>query len=411
MIKKLITIFSFFSVITLMSCTESKEVHTISFFDYMYTYIQVNMYINESDKDEHAEVIEDIYKTYDALTNSFKPLEDSSEFIENIYSINQQIGETLEIDQLLYDILKTSIEYQEITNGNFDITLGKASRIWKNFIDNAPKEFKINEFIYVYTYDNERIYERFQVISIEESRIIAINSNNQEKAFDLNLIVFDHEVSSDIYEDTIQKINELNFDLNSVTLFTLDNKYYIKVEGQDAQLDLGAISKGYATELVKKYLIEQDVTYFSISVGSSTIALGKNINRPEENNHFNIGLTDPKKSSSLFRPSYGIIKLRDKVVTTSGNFEQYAVYQGRKYHHIISPVTKTPTRFYETVTIIGDDAGLLDALSTALFVMDNETFIDFYEMYKEQLRIEIIRYNENHSIDTFIETLIFEEKE
>ena len=411
MIKKFITVISIFSIMSLMACTESKEMYSISYFDYMYTYIQVNIYTTESDKKKHSNFIEDIYKRYDALTNSFKPLEDSSEFLENIYGINQNIGQTLEIDKALYEVLEFSLQYQEMTHGYFDITLGKASKIWKSLIDNAPKQFEVGAFIYVYSNDNEPINERFQVTSIEAESISVLDKNNQARSFDLNLIVFDYEISSSIYEQTIQQINELNFENNKVTLTIVDNKYFVKVEGKDAQLDLGAISKGYATELVKRYLIDHGVSYFSISVGSSTIALGKNINRPDENNHFNIGLMDPKKTKSLFRQAYGVIKLKDKVVTTSGNFEQYAVYEGRKYHHIISPITKMPTQFYETVTIVGDDAGLLDALSTALFVMDNETFLNFYEEYKEQLSIEIVRYNESNEIDTFLDTLIFEENE
>jgi thiamine biosynthesis lipoprotein len=204
-------------------------------------------------------------------------------------------------------------------------------------------------------------------------------------------------------------VNDLDISDSEVILTENDEQYFVELKGLNAQIDLGAISKGYTTEIVKNYLIDQNVEYFSISAGSSTIALGKNLNRPNEGYIFNVALSDPNTSKALFRPSYGLVKVKDVSVTTSGNFEQYAVFEGRRYHHIISPITKQPVSYYDALTVIGSNAGLLDALSTALFVMDENAFELFINENQDTLGIEVIRYNQDNSISTYLKDTFFED--
>ncbi|MGB0175249.1 MAG: FAD:protein FMN transferase, partial [Acholeplasmataceae bacterium] len=94
----------------------------------------------------------------------------------------------------------------------------------------------------------------------------------------------------------------------------------------------------------------------------------------------------------------------------SGNFEQYTLYEGIRYHHIISPFTYYPVNEYYALTITGNDAGLLDALSTALYVMDIETLTTFMENHQETLGIQLIAYVQDGSILRFTEDLYFEDK-
>jgi thiamine biosynthesis lipoprotein len=407
MIKKALLLVSLVLLGGLFACTETKDTYKLSYFDYMYTYIQMTLVTSEEDLKVHQAYIEDTLKTYDALTSSYLPLEEESKFLENVYSINQKIGQTVQIDKELYDVLHQARMYETLTEGHFNMLIGKASRIWKDLIQNSPKELSNLEYIFIHSQNNEVISKRAQVLSFDSDKV-EVNIEGDIVSLDRRSLVFDYEVSTKSFEEKVEAIKLLDMSDVSTELTTLDGKYFVKLNGKDAMLDLGAMSKGYTIGLIDTYLKEMGITYYSISAGSSTISVGQNINRANENYVFNIALTHPNTAVQSFSEPYGLIKIKDQSISTSGNFEQYTTYQGVKYHHIISPFTLYPVQFYETLTLVGSDASLLDALSTAMFVMNVDTFDAFLLQHQTDLSIEIIRYNKDQSIETFINSLFFE---
>ncbi|MFA6801005.1 MAG: FAD:protein FMN transferase, partial [Acholeplasmataceae bacterium] len=303
---------------------------------------------------EYKADIEDIFKTYHDLTSNYNVLPVSSTYLENIFSINQKIGQKLEIDEPLYMILKQAEEIKTLTNGYFDISIGKAIDLWKSIIEND--------------YD-------------------------------------DNIVSDEDFELVTTAIEALDFSSNQVILSEEEGHYYIETKGDNVKLDLGAISKGYATQRAVEYLEDNNVTYYFINSGSSSLFMGKNSNL--ERDYFNIGLTCPICSA---KGSYGTIKnVMNQSVTTSGDYEQYVLHDDLRYHHIISPVTKMPMQYYHTVTLVGDDAGLLDALSTALFSMPEDVFASWMLEHQVSLNLSYVRFNIDETISqSLLDDLIFE---
>lgn len=408
-IKKIgLMIIVFAIAITFSACDTSEEMHSVTFYDYMYTSITLSLYTTEDKADAHFEVIKDMYAMYDALTNNYEGLPSDSSYLENIYTINQQKDVTLEIDIELYELIQEALSIQTLTEGYFNIGLGKPVKAWKALISNTPSDVTIGTNLYVRTYDSAPVYATYEVKAVTDTTY-ELSDGETTDVYEINKLIYDIEVTQNAFEQTMAIIDAMSIENNVILLEEANNTYYITISGSDIELDVGAFSKGYTTEKVKQYLLEQDATYFSISAGSSTISVGQNINRPSQDEVYIVSLTDPITSLPFFKEPYGIIHIKNQSLATSGNFEQYTMYEGKRYHHLISPFTLSPTHDYAALTIIGDDAGLLDALSTALFVMPKDVFDRFMETHQASLHIQVIRYNTDNTIDTFISDLYFED--
>jgi FAD:protein FMN transferase len=364
-LKKIIGfIYILLSVFVLYACNNQEStnedgpgIYSYGTYDYMDTYISINYFANNYvEAQEHKDIFNQIYSLYHDISSSYEALNEDSVYLENVYSVNEKINQKVEIDIELYELLEKAEEIKVLTNGYFDVSIGKIVDIWKEVILNEDYTLK--------------------------------------------------EVSSAIYDDIITQINQIEVVENPYILTVEDGKYYVEITDEDVKIDLGALSKGYATQKVYDYLIEESVEYFSISAGTSSISVGKNYNR--DSRLFHISLANPVRVSNLDR-TYGMIYLSDIGVNTSGNYEQYFTYNNLRYHHIVSPKTKLPMQFYHTVTMIGDDAGLLDALTTALFSMEPSVFSTWVTDNQEALNIEIIRFNYDETIQTFLTSTVFEE--
>lgn len=412
-----------FSIFMLSGC-QSEKMYTFNFYDYMDTYIRVQMMApSESEANAYHEDIDAIFSMYHDLSTSYETLDNDSKYLENIYTLNQKVGQRLEIDKELYDLLVFSEEIKEMTEGYFDVSIGKAVDVWKDVMDAQTEGFEVGDHVYVYHYyDGEKTEENKVVVNQtgivesvlrdeeDESVILSVTLNVGESTITIDRNdAYKKEISKVIYDQAILDIETLDFSENSILLEEEQSKYYVTFSGKDIKVDLGAISKGYATQKVYEYIKALDIKNFSISSGTSSIVLGENQNRAEENFIFYVSLANPYQTEILDKDTYGTIKVKNLSVTTSGNYEQYVLYQGQRYHHIVSPFEKMPVQFYHTVTILGVDAGLLDALSTALFSMSPEVMSVWLAEHQESLDIEIIRFNQDLTIDTFLFNTEFEE--
>ncbi len=127
----------------------------------------------------------------------------------------------------------------------------------------------------------------------------------------------------------------------------------------DLKLDFGAIAKGYAIDKNIERLRKLNINNAIINAGGDLRAIGKHGERP-----WVIGIRDPRNEGV-----FASLKIQeDESVFTSGDYERYFEYQGKRYHHIIDPRTGSPAEETLSVTVIHSDAATADAASTALFI-------------------------------------------
>lgn len=136
--------------------------------------------------------------------------------------------------------------------------------------------------------------------------------------------------------------------------------------GDNQQIDLGAVGKGYACDVISAYLKEAGVDGAVASVGGSILAYGK---RNDSGDKWRIAVRDPDNESGYI----GTIRLDEGFVSTSGDYEKYFEKDGKRYHHILNAKTGYPAESdLRSVTVVCDSGALSDALSTACFILGEE---------------------------------------
>ncbi len=129
------------------------------------------------------------------------------------------------------------------------------------------------------------------------------------------------------------------------------------------ELDFGAIAKGYAIDRAVEVLKQQGITHAVVNAGGDIRTVGDHGGKP-----WKIAVRHPR----LANPVGWLDVDSDISIVTSGDYERFFDYKGRRYHHILNPKTGFPAMLNQSVTVVAPDAAQADALSTAMFVLDHE---------------------------------------
>ena len=159
-------------------------------------------------------------------------------------------------------------------------------------------------------------------------------------------------------EEDLQKASQhMNFD--AVVIDETVSSVYISEP--EVQLDVGAVAKGWAAQRVA----EKAPAGLLISVGGNVCATGP---KDKSGTPWVVGIQNPNGGDHYLHTLY----LNKGSLVTSGDYQRAYVVDGELYHHIIDPNTLYPSTLWRSVTILCDDSGLADALSTALFLLPLE---------------------------------------
>lgn len=235
---------------------------------------------------------EDNIKDIVKIVNDFDKISDNYQTrnVTNVFSINST-NESLTISDDLYGLLKTSFKVSDEGAKYFNPFIGSLSKKWKEALKNK------------------------QVLS------------------------------SDVIESELKKMNESSIE------FLDDLK--VKRNGE-AEIDLGAIAKGYTLDKIKDYLVTNNISHYLVDAGSSSILLGEKVS---EDGYFNVGI-------SGLTDAY--LNLKNCVISTSSNAIQGVEIDGVIYSHIINPLNGSAINLHDAVIVVGDKGYQGDALSTSL---------------------------------------------
>lgn len=290
--------------------TVEKNRYSKSYYDYFDTLSTVVGYEEEQAPfDENCALVAEKLEYYNKLYDIYHAYEG----VNNLYTVNKNAGiAPVEVDEAIIDLLEYCKEMYTLTEGFTNAAMGSVLEIWHDYRDDGNYD-PINA----------------KVPPMEELKAAAEHCNIDD-------VVIDREKST------------------------------VYLSDPEMSLDVGAIGKGFATEAIADMLIEMGIQNYSLNIGGNIRTIGT---KPDGNGWV-AGIQNPDTSSEesfLLR-----VSLSDIALVTSGSYQRYYYVGDVKYHHIIDPETLMPEDYFTSVSILTEDSGLADALSTACFTMSYE---------------------------------------
>ena len=160
---------------------------------------------------------------------------------------------------------------------------------------------------------------------------------------------------------SVEKVGFQNIILNKE-----NSTVFLKLKGM--KIGFGAIGKGYAADKAKDLLISKGVLSGIINASGDMNTWGKQPNGKE----WKVAITNPMDKNKVF----ALLPICNGAVVTSGNYEKYVKFNGKRFSHIIDPRTGYPSSGIISVTVFAPKAELADALATSVFVMGQEAGLD-----------------------------------
>jgi thiamine biosynthesis lipoprotein len=136
----------------------------------------------------------------------------------------------------------------------------------------------------------------------------------------------------------------------------------VRLDDRDAGIDLGGIAKGYAVDLAVQALRNAGIRHAVVNAGGDLYAMGRSV----DGDRWRVGVQLPADPSQVAET----LELEDAALATSGDYLQGFDYRGRRYHHILDPVTAEPRQVSShSITIRAARCLDADAAATAVFGM------------------------------------------
>lgn len=288
-----------------------KQKYSSSFFDCFDTVITVYGYAE--DQASFNELIALVHENFLELHQQFDAYH-PYDGVSNIYTLNQSAGGVpVKVSAELFELLSRSKELYWQTGGKVNIVMGSVLQIWEKYRELATKD-----------------PDAATLPDLKELGMAA-------QHIDINHLLLDEQAQT----------------------VSLADPY--------VSLDVGAVAKGYACEVVKNRLIEAGYDSFVISAGGNVVTVGQDIGQESA---WGIGIQNPDTQTAT--DIIDTITASDKAVVTAGSYQRYFTVDGKRYNHIIDPATLMPATHFDSVTVICDDSMLADYMATTLFILPAE---------------------------------------
>ena len=187
-------------------------------------------------------------------------------------------------------------------------------------------------------------------------------------------------------------------DYQKIILNKIKETVFLKQSGMS--IGLGGIAKGYAAGKIADKMREAGINNFIINAGGDLYFSGTKAEKA-----WTCGIKEPDDSDNIV--SRFKIKT-DCAVATSGNYERFFTYKGKRYHHIIDPRTGYPAAGMKSVTVFSRNPACADAYATSFFILGYEKSLRIVQGGGQNIAFIMIDENnrilKSRNISTFAES-------
>ena len=143
----------------------------------------------------------------------------------------------------------------------------------------------------------------------------------------------------------------------------------------ELQLNLSAIAKGYAVDVISDLLAERDCANHLVEIGGEMRSRG----RKYDGSSWRAGIEKP---DAVPRKLYASLALDNRAIATSGDYRNYFEVDGKRYSHTIDPTTGRPVvHNLASVSVLAEDCLTADAVATAIEVLGPDRGLQFAEQH------------------------------
>jgi thiamine biosynthesis lipoprotein len=148
---------------------------------------------------------------------------------------------------------------------------------------------------------------------------------------------------------------------------------FLKLKGM--KIGFGALGEGYAADQCRDMMLKRGIQAGIVNGSGDMSAWGK---QPDGSDWI-IGINDPNRQGELF----AVVPLRQGAVVTSGSYEKFVIFNGKRYSHIINPATGYPATGLTSVTVFGPSAEKANGFSTSLMILGKQAGLKLINEFRE----------------------------
>ncbi len=298
------------SVMAAPSCASGPQRFSEYSFDYFDTVTTVTGYAESREAFDviAADILEELGEYHRLFTIYHR-----FEGLENLCTVNELVDgrhRTVTVDERIIDMLLYAKDMYDLTGGRVNIAMGSVLSIWHDHREAGMDD-----------------PASATLPPMDKLRAAAEHTD----------------------------IHDLVIDKEACTVTLTD---------PEMTLDVGAIAKGYAVEMVARSMEEKGISGFYLNVGGNVRTVGAKPN----GEGWTVAIESPVEGGDYLDR----LVLTEESLVTSGSYQRYYLVDGKPYHHIIDPATLMPAVGYLSVSVLTPASSDGDALSTALFCMSPE---------------------------------------